>query len=574
MSAFFGGAGTDSQNSGAQAPVVAGTTSREQFAPQTGATTPQQTGGGSAGGGTGSGAAPTAAAPTASSAAAPPQQAASAPAFNSFSTWLGANQASGQQETQSATAGATSAASAANQATQGFTNYANSSASQGTDTGYVGSAPSASSAASRPTQAQADAGLQNAASNPSATNSAAYGVGFSQSQETQQSQNAVPLALLASGANTSSLASGPAPFTGNQATGSTYDLSNVNLAGYGGPSTDQQQASQQGQALAAQQAAATQQATALQAAQSGAGAQNSWDAALMQQGPERNAVLQALQSVNMAGSNAGAAQQGAVTGVGNATAASNVDVNAQKAALTTAASTEAATASTNAANEAATTGSLSSAIASASTPAQMTQDLQQYAPYLQSLGISGADLGQLQSLAQSGGLTPAALQGVIAQATANSGYSGYNAAAAANTNSINSLLGSGAATVSGNSLGAVNDSSTIQQAQQNQAAINYLKQQDAGTNQSGAGGIKVVNNIGTDIASDNYSSLDNTVGYLSQNGMSPQQIASALGLSGDEATQFVNHYAGHANDLQAAYGTDSGASFNQNQATQSTQLHW
>jgi hypothetical protein len=337
------------------------------------------------------------------------------------------------------------------------------------------------------------------------------------------------------------------------ASGATYDLSNVNLQGYGGPSADQQQASAQGQALAAAQAQAAQQSQALQAAQSGSGAQNAWDSALLTSGDGRNAILQALQGANMAGSNAGAAQQGAATAVGNAQAQSNANVAQQKTDLSNAASSQAATASTNSTQDAAITGSLESALSTAS-PGNIGGIVNQYTPYLESLGFTPQQLSSLEN-------DPAALMAAV-QGVTSSGYSGYNDTTAANTNSINSLLGNGAATVSGGTNGQASSTASAAQyqAEQDTQALQYLKSEQAKNAADAKNGAPQAQGAG------DANSSNEAISYLLHNGLTPAQLAAELGLTGQDADAFVSQWTLHSNPTLSANSSQTGAAWDSGKA--------
>lgn len=215
----------------------------------------------------------------------------------------------------------------------------------------------------------------------------------------------------------------------------SYDFSKVNLAGYQGPSTSDVQGAFGG----AQSASALAQANASQLA-SGTPTYNAFDNAAITTNPGAWGKLQAsLTGENQAVANAGAQQAGAVQGVAQAQQASGNSVAKQKSDLGAISGSAASTA-------AATTARLSSAVTAFTdpTPTNVASALTSNPNALVSVGLNASTAINLGTQLANGTLSmaevQAALKPYIDAAKASSGYTGTSAA---NTNTAGRLLGTG-----------------------------------------------------------------------------------------------------------------------------------
>lgn len=318
-----------------------------------------------------------------------------------------------------------------------------------------------------------------------------------------------------SGHNAASASNGQATTSGGVATSDggsvetaslssdpTVDLSKTSLSSYSGPTSGDVSNS-----FASATGAANTASTQAAAMQTGAVTPNAFDNALETQTPAWGQIQAAIGADNTAAQNVAAQQQGGQQAVTNAQNSSGANITTQRNTLSLASAGEAATASTNSA----ITASVASEITSGDFNAA-AQD----PSVLASLGLTPAEMTQLAGLVQSGQMSPQQAQNAVKQyETAASGATGYTQAGAATTNSINSLLGSGTASVN-SGLGSVPTTSSLDTsiAAQNQNAVTNLK-----TLASGPATLA------------NVTQRDNIAADLIAQGYTVDQIASLTGIS-------------------------------------------
>lgn len=509
MSSFFGGQ-TSSTNSGAtNQPAWAGVYTTDQSKSQTGGTqTPTATAGGAAPQG---GAQPSAAPASGGAAGAQPQQ----------------QGASAQQQARSAGPVDFSQFLAANQ--QGAAN---------TSSAVTGSAASAAT------------GLGSAAT---AFDSAA-----------QTAAKGAPQATA---------------FTGS----TVADINAASTGPYTGPTASSLSQTSAYQAYQAQQAQAQKAQQALQ----NQAPSNGFDAAVAHATQMRQQQLNAQGQLQQAGTQA---QQAVQAGQGAATGAAqayNTTVAQNKAALGTLAQQGADAAASAKAGTASTVSNITGALGTVSSGAQLEDTLKQYAPQLAQLGFSPQDIQQLEQEVGGDRLSYKDTVNWLNQQINNAAgqATGYTASQAAIENAANTKLGNTGSTAAASSY--KDDASKLSnQAAQNEDAIKQL-QQYSGANfdktvNPGASAGQTAARVGEDAANTllpgagevinglsehtNFAPMDNTVGYLMANGLSPSDITTDMGFSSNspEYKEFVDHYSKYSTNVQNVYGSDEGAAYNPN----------
>lgn len=310
----------------------------------------------------------------------------------------------------------------------------------------------------------------------------------------------------------------------------SYDFSKVNLAGYQGPSTGDVQGAFGG----AQSASALAQANATQLA-SGTPTYNAFDNAAITTNPGAWSKLQAsLTGENQAVANAGAQQAGAVQGVAQAQQASDNSAAQQKSDLGTISGSAASTA----AHTAATLTSLSGALASGDSK---TVEGALADPALAGVGLDSATAGKLREELSQGTLSLAqvqtALQPYIAAAKTSSGYT---ASGASTFNQANKLLGTGAtASVSAPVTGpqiqtaqpAADNSSDLATAK---AALAKVAPYDTKSQTGVVGGADAVS------ADAQNQRAGAAIKDLLSKGYTPDQLAGMLGIPATRINQLSN----------------------------------
>lgn len=482
MSSFFGqNDNTQSQ----QSPQFSGTSTVEQNAKQTGGSTQPASTGASAAATPASSTAPAAAPGSAAPAASSSGQAPQAPAWTNLSTFLGANEAGAQQMAGQVTGSLNSAASVATGAAQGAAQNIWSSASGGTNTG------SFSAVAPAATAAGTTAG--NLTANTSGT-----GTG-------------------SSGTVTTSTPS--------------YDLSKVNLTQYQGPSV--QQAQQQTADAQAKAATASQDASA---AQSGQLEHNAWDNALLTQTPQWSQIQQAIGGANQAAATGNALANSAQEAAAQGQNQSAANIAAQRQQLGVAQGTLSSAAAQAASSASQAQSSLSTDLSSGRGTGQLQTDLATYAGALEAAGMPADKLQQMETSLSNGSMTRADIASALQPfLSAMNGSDGQTQLGAAQTNSINSLLGNDAPTVSAASTGSLGSLQTTAS-----DASNYLR------------------NLGSYNGNDTatHQEINSAIATMLKQGMTPDQIMQAAGINGGFAAgelQQMQQAIGRGFSPQAAY---------------------
>ena len=518
MSSFFGGQSTSSTNSGGtNQPAWAGVYTTDQSKNQTGGT---QTQAATAGGAAPQGGAQPSAAPASGGAAGaqPQQQGASAQQQAKsagpvdFSQFLAANQQGVQNQTNQTTGSASSAASQLGQAATAFTQSAQAASAVAPQaTAFTGSTA---------------ADIQAATTNPSS-------------------------------------------YTGPTAS----SLSNSQLY----------QAQQYAQQRAAQQA---------QALKNGGSQQNAYDAAAQKaSGAAKQQTLGAEQ--NLANTQS-AASQAVQQGLGAAQGAQqkfNNTVSSNLQQIGNVVSTDSAAAAAQKQGAQSTASAITGALAGVKDAKSFDSTVSQYTEQLQAMGFSPQDIATIENDVNNGsyGVTEAVkwLSDQVGQAAPEA--TGYTAQQAAAVNAGNAALGNGGAQATTGSYTSSGATATVnQQAGRDETAIQSAKQTLAPYEQQRQQEIaklttqNIQNGMTPQQAAQqaqmmegglqNYSGIDNAVGYLSANGMSTEEIANALGFQpgSSDYNQFVQHYNKYSNNVQQTYQGDVGQAYD---PTQSSQLY-
>lgn len=463
-------------------------------------------------------------------------------------------------------------------------NPTGASTNQNIGGGGSGGAASAPAPAGPTTAAPSGAAAQTGApGSASAQAGASAPVSFSQwlGANQQGAQNQTSALTNQAASTDSSIAGAQSSFTGY--TGSAVanapgavalsgsSASDINAASlspsqYSGPTASSLSGSSQYGQLANAQGKSAQTAQTLRNNGSQA---NGYDAAIAQATKTRAQVLGAQGQLANTNSTASQAAQGAFNQAGVAQSNFNNTVSSNLGQIGNIAAQGAATASTAQAATQSTASAASSELGTASTPAQLTADIYKNMQFLGSLGVSPTDINTLLEdvnnhsypLSQAVAWLQQQIKGGSAAAT------GYSTGAAATENAANAALGNGATSAAATGYTSNTNDVTKQDAQ-NQAAIssasqtvaNYLKIQPK---YSGYKGGTEAQDIEMLTANNDYAPLDNSVGYLFNNGMSLPEVAASLGLQPGNSSydMFMKHYSGYTTNLQNVYGGDTGANY-------------
>lgn len=519
MSAFLGGAGTGSDDSGAgstQAPVYTGTTTREQFTKPDGSSSIPQLAGMLAGGTSktpSGGGSDTAGAPAAATAQAP--------------TFAGLSQreaAIGQPELN-AQAGAvtgsiTSMASAANSsATAGAANTA-SAAGAGTDTGSIGIGSSSTNSGSY-SGTFSTAGMGN-------TNSTFV-------------NNAGGVGLVTGTANTAYVAPSTESLSAtNSWLTSSIDTSKMNLAGYTGPST-------------ASAVDTTNLAASVSAASTGAYTPNAFvNATLGDNSGTASQIRNALYGGAQAAQNAAATNNAAQGSILNAQNASAVNVAQQQGAASAATATLASTASANQAYVSTEAGALASGSPDSIAAALASPQL------MAALGLNPTELENILAAEQSGQLPASQAGAELASAISGASNTGYDASSAAQANQLSGAQTGQLGTTSAGANAAATNVDPSAQIKQNQQTVDALKSWTQRYQVNGSGKDQVLYGLNSLLTSGFSLSQ-----VMNATGMTLQQISSLAGLDPTKATaaqiaQNIASGASRNNKINPSnYGTTS-----------------
>lgn len=368
-------------------------------------------------------------------------------------------------------------------------------------------------------------------------------------------------------------------------TGSTVaDINAASMGPYTGPTASSLSQTSAYQAYQAQQVQAQKAQQALQ----NQAPSNGFDAAVAHATNMRQQQLNAQGQLQQAGAQAAQNVQSGQGAAAGAEQAYNNTVSQNTAAIGALADQTSSAATEAKASTASTVSNITSALGTASTGSQVAATLSQYSGQLEQMGFSPQDIQTLeQELGDNAISTKDTINWLNQQINSAAGQAtGYTADQAAIENAANAKLGNTAAATA--STGAYQDdiSGINKQAGQNEAAIANLKQY------SGANFDKTVNpgastgdtaaRVGEDIGNTllpgagevinglsehtNFAPMDNTVGYLMANGMSPGDIATDMGLDpkSPQYKEFVDHYSKYSTNVHQIYGSDEGAAYDPN----------